>query len=1034
MSYYDDDPPRRRKSHRNRDRDRAAYEDEVYESRGSRGAGAHQNALVRRPRDDDSDSIEEVHRDFPPGGGAYNKSRRHRRARSYDDDYHYNEPRRRRGGGRRRDYSSSSSSESPPRSRRKSLGEQALAALGVGGAAAAASRGKSRDRSRAGGRGRRRDSYSSSSRSRSRSADQKEKIQQAVKAALTAGAVEAFRSRKEPGPWTGDKGKRVLTAAIGAGGVNSALTSNRDPDKKDGRHGIQAVLGGLATNRLVNGGRDRSRSRSRHGRSGRDKKDSGGGLGGLAAGGIAAAAGKALLDARARSKSRGRRDSDSDDSRGPRNKKRSSSVGAYLEKGLGMGMAALGLKDDKKSHDSRRSRRYDDDDDDDYRYSKRGPPPTQGRLRGGGGDYGDGLKGGSSSSEDDISSSEEERTRKKMGRKELITAGLASVATIHAANSVYTSIEARSKRQKLVADGEMSPEESRKLKNKARLQDAASIGIAALGIKGAISEWKEMNEQRHECSEFDKKRKERHEKRLRKQEERMRLATNSHFTNSEPDLGRQHYASAYSPGYAPGQLRYQDDNPYHSGGPVQAPPMAWVVSAATPSCSNSLSPTNAVKPSVASGYQVALVATGLTKPRSIAFDTVGNLLVVESGTGISNLALQDDGGPCLGVKGRKVVIQNSGLNHGLALSQDGRTLYASTPEAAYSWSYDPAQSTVSETNRTLITNMNTEDHTTRTLMLSRKASDTLVVSRGSTSNIDLETVRISSGHSQLKAFDIKDVGNTGYDFNEDGILLGWGLRNSVGVVEHPDTGGIYSVENSVDEIMREGKNVHQDNPGEEMNFHGYLNGTEYAPQGSNYGYPYCFSAWAPEDLPQNENIKVGTQFAMGDQNNTINDTFCAGRTPPRLTFQAHMAPLDIKFNNSAAEAWVTFHGSWDRTNPVGYKLSVIPFANGEPVAAPDNKTAAIDVLVNTDNSKCPRGCFRPVGIAFDQHGRLFISSDSTGEIYVVVKDQTPQGTTGSTSGSAATPAASTAADRGLITAYSISILMALNIIAVSLIL
>ena len=72
-------------------------------------------------------------------------------------------------------------------------------------------------------------------------------------------------------------------------------------------------------------------------------------------------------------------------------------------------------------------------------------------------------------------------------------------------------------------------------------------------------------------------------------------------------------------------------------------------------------------------------------------------------------------------------------------------------------------------------------------------------------------------------------------------------------------------------------------------------------------------AWVPEDLPENANIKVGTQFAMGDQNSTINDTFCAERTAPRLTFQAHMAPLDLKFNNSATEAWVTFHGSWSVT-------------------------------------------------------------------------------------------------------------------------
>ncbi|KAL8938573.1 MAG: hypothetical protein Q9211_003140 [Gyalolechia sp. 1 TL-2023] len=299
--------------------------------------------------------------------------------------------------------------------------------------------------------------------------------------------------------------------------------------------------------------------------------------------------------------------------------------------------------------------------------------------------------------------------------------------------------------------------------------------------------------------------------------------------------------------------------------------------------------------------------------------------------------------------------------------------------------------------------MNTNDHTTRTLLLSQKVEGMLVVSRGSTSNVDREAELLSSGHSQVKAFSTRNVSDGGYDFNADGIRLGWGLRNSVGLVEHPDTGGIYSVENSVDEIMREGKDVHQDNPGEEMNFLGYLNGTEYEPQGSNFGYPHCFSAWVPEDLPQNADIKVGTQFAMGYQNSTINDTFCADQTPPRLTFQAHMAPLDIKFNNSAEEAWVTFHGSWNRENPVGYKLSVIPFANGEPVAAPDNKTAAVDILTNADISKCPQNCFRPVGIAFDQQGRLFMSSDATGEIYVVMKDQSSQGNTVASTSSAPSP-------------------------------
>ena len=112
--------------------------------------------------------------------------------------------------------------------------------------------------------------------------------------------------------------------------------------------------------------------------------------------------------------------------------------------------------------------------------------------------------------------------------------------------------------------------------------------------------------------------------------------------------------------------------------------------------------------------------------------------------------------------------------------------------------------------------MTTSDHTTRTLLLSQKVNGTLVISRGSTSNVDPLAEMLSSGHSQIKAFNLTNITDTGYDFDSEGMLLGWGLRNSVGVVEHPDTGGIYSVENSVDEIMREGKDVHQDNPGEEM--------------------------------------------------------------------------------------------------------------------------------------------------------------------------------------------------------------------------
>lgn len=92
--------------------------------------------------------------------------------------------------------------------------------------------------------------------------------------------------------------------------------------------------------------------------------------------------------------------------------------------------------------------------------------------------------------------------------------------------------------------------------------------------------------------------------------------------------------------------------------------------------------------------------------------------------------------------------------------------------------------------------------------------------------------------------------------------------------------------------------------------------------------------------------------------------------------------------------------------PVGYKLSMIPFENGNPVAKPDNNTATVDVLANADNSACPENCLRPVGIAFDGNGRLFLSSDATGEIYVIMKAQASTSTAGTTTTPSPSPTTS----------------------------
>lgn len=587
MSAYDDyDQPRRYHSTRTRQRDRDEPDYVREETYIERGKGAGPRDLVFRGRDD---SIEDIPREFPPPAARdYRKSRDYdeysaapRRARStasrrtrdyddYDDKYGYTDyagpaaagaagyaAGRRRSRSRRRndrDYDSeySRSPERRPKHERKKSGiEDVLGGLGLGGVAAALA-GKSRDRSgdrsvrsRSTRRGGRRGSYSSSdSRSRSRDRGGKKKGQterqwaQAAQAAVIAGAVEAFRSRKEPGPWTGDRGKRIATAAIGAGGIDKFL--DRNPDEKSKRHLAEAVVGGLAANRLANGPRSKSRGRNnagsragspdsfatgRSGRSGirgrsrsiidkfrgrsqsrgRDAspKEGGGngGLKGLVAGGALAAAGKTIYD-RVRSKSRKRRSpsSSSADSYVPsRTRRRDRRRSPPSDTGL---TRRSQVADGRRREI--RGTRGTDLPDDPYTTSGGILTTEAGAARGIG--AGMGATGGSggpnqTGREDDLSDSSSttdmENKRKRMRGKEFLTAGLASIATIHAAHGIYSSMEAHEKRHRLVAEGEMTPEEARKKQTKAWVQDAAAVGIAALGIKGAFSEWKGMNEQRY---------------------------------------------------------------------------------------------------------------------------------------------------------------------------------------------------------------------------------------------------------------------------------------------------------------------------------------------------------------------------------------------------------------------------------------------------------------------------------------------------------------------------------------------------------
>ncbi|HEV7346899.1 MAG TPA: PQQ-dependent sugar dehydrogenase [Telluribacter sp.] len=193
--------------------------------------------------------------------------------------------------------------------------------------------------------------------------------------------------------------------------------------------------------------------------------------------------------------------------------------------------------------------------------------------------------------------------------------------------------------------------------------------------------------------------------------------------------------------------------------------------------------------------------------------------------------------------------------------------------------------------------------------------------------------------------------------NADGSnrkIFAKGLRNTIGFGWHPQTQELFGMDHGIDWL---GDNEQK----EEVNS---------IKQNADYGWPYIYGEgkYNPADRPPGD-----TTYQQYLQKTTL----------PLLTYLAHSAPIAMIFytgNQFPAEyrndAFVALHGSWNRSNPVGYKLVRLHFENGKPVRFQDFVNG---FLINNDNSMFGR----PVGISQYQDGSLLFTDDYNGVIYRV---------------------------------------------------
>lgn len=375
---------------------------------------------------------------------------------------------------------------------------------------------------------------------------------------------------------------------------------------------------------------------------------------------------------------------------------------------------------------------------------------------------------------------------------------------------------------------------------------------------------------------------------------------------------------------------------------------------------------------LAEGFKISVAAKDLTSPRVILFDTQGRMLVSETKAGrVSILEDKDQDGQ---FEEKRTLIANLRLPHGLAFYALGNPTYLYVAEthqvARYPYDENTGRLT-SEVGENIATLPPEGQHFTRTIAFGPNWRDRdlvkgnlpvggfysalkLYISVGSSCDVCLETT--------WKRAAILESDPEGTFTGE----FAGGLRNTVFFTFHPETKEIWATEMGRDDL---GDNL----PSDEINIVKVAE-PEHKFGARRFGWPFCYGNKVKDETFKPEKIE---RIDLS--------TDCSETEEPIIELPAHSAPLGLAFITS--ERWpkewkndllVAYHGSWNRSEPTGYKVVKFDLDKNGQVLSP-KPADFISGWLKTSNQIYGR----PVDLKFDSEGALYLSDDAAGIIYKI---------------------------------------------------
>jgi glucose/arabinose dehydrogenase/uncharacterized membrane protein len=371
------------------------------------------------------------------------------------------------------------------------------------------------------------------------------------------------------------------------------------------------------------------------------------------------------------------------------------------------------------------------------------------------------------------------------------------------------------------------------------------------------------------------------------------------------------------------------------------------------------------RPTVPDGYEISAIATGLKIPRQTLLLPNGDILVAEGrGGNAPKLRPKDVVADYIKAKGttqvesgdrltllrdadgdgvyetRSVFAEALNAPYGLALVDD--RLYVANQDALVRFAYRDGL-TRADGPPVKIADLPSaiNHHWTKALAASADGRH-LYVGIGSNSNITERGMTAEVDRAMVWEVNADTGARRPY---------ATGLRNPTALAIQPGSGQLWAVVNERDEF---GPNLVPD----------YLTAVR---EGAFYGWPYSY--WGrnvdPRVRPRDPS-KVATAVV------------------PDYALGAHVAALGLAFSSAgmgeqyADGVFVGEHGSWNREEPVGYRVIFVPFRDGRPAGPPADFVSGF-----RDSDGKTRG--RPVGVTVDPRGALIVADDLSNTVWRVTR-------------------------------------------------